>query len=48
VGDQGPLMARGRSSLGFWLVVLAVVCATIVIGAMFLERQMIYLSLIHI
>jgi fermentation-respiration switch protein FrsA (DUF1100 family) len=35
-------MARGRSSFGFWLVVLAIVCATIVVGAMFLERQMIY------
>lgn len=35
-------MTRRRSSLGFWLVVLAVACATIVVGAMFLERQMIY------
>jgi len=35
-------MARGRSSLGFWLVVLGLLCATIVVGAMFLERQMIY------
>ena len=35
-------MAGRRSSLGFWLVVLTVLCATIVAGAMFLERQMIY------
>jgi fermentation-respiration switch protein FrsA (DUF1100 family) len=35
-------MGAGRSSVGCWLVLLAILCATIVVGAMILERQMIY------
>jgi len=42
VGREVTLMGAGRSSVGFWLVLLVLLCATIVVGTMFLERQMIY------
>jgi fermentation-respiration switch protein FrsA (DUF1100 family) len=42
VGGEGTLMSRGGSRFGCGLVALLFACATIVVGAMFLERQLIY------